>query len=43
MMTGTGSLLRSGKIKIAISVTISSCFVGNSTTAIKKKEIGRLW
>jgi len=42
MMTGTGSLLRSRKIKIAISVTISSCFVGNLTTGIKK-EIGRLW
>jgi len=30
------------KIKIAISVAISSCFVGNLTTAIKK-ETGRLW
>jgi len=38
MTTGTRSLLRSRKIKIAISVAISSCFVGNSTTAIKKKR-----
>jgi len=42
-MIGTASSLRSGKIKIAISVGISRCFVGNLTTTIKKKETGRLW